>query len=61
MAVKRGQITKDEQRRIEAFEMWSYRRMPKISLTDMVTNDEVLEIMSGRRTLCNSIKKRSNE
>lgn len=24
-------ITKDEQKRIEAFEMWSYRRMLKIS------------------------------
>jgi hypothetical protein len=36
-------ITKAEQGRIEAFEMWCYRRMLKISWMDMVTNEEVLE------------------
>jgi len=52
-------IAKEEQRRIKAFEIWCYRRMLKISWTDMVTNEEVLE-MSERRTLWNSIKKRRN-
>jgi len=30
-------------RRIEAFEMWCYRRMQKTSWTDRITNDEVLK------------------
>jgi len=46
-------ISKEEQRRIEAFEIWCYRRMLKISLTDMVTNKEVLERVSERKTLWN--------
>jgi len=51
-------IAKEEQKRIEAFEMWCYRRMLKISWTDMVTNKEALERRAERRTLWNSIKKR---
>lgn len=35
----------------EVFEMWCYRRMLKISFIYMVTNEEVLERMSERRTL----------
>jgi len=54
-------IAKEEQRRIEAFEMWCYRRMFKISWTGMVTNKEVLERMAERKTVWNSIKKRRNE
>jgi len=54
-------VAKEEQRRIEAFEMLCYRRMLKMSWTDMVTNEEVLERMSKRRTLWNSIKNRRNE
>ncbi|KAL4084163.1 hypothetical protein QTP88_027996 [Uroleucon formosanum] len=44
-------IAKAERRRIEAFEIWCFRRMLKISWTDMVSNEEVLERMSVRRTL----------
>jgi hypothetical protein len=54
-------IAKAERRRIEAFKMWCFRRMLKISWTDMVSNEEVLERMSVRRTLWSSIKKRRNE
>ena len=35
-------ITEEIRRRIEAFEMWCYRRMLKIKWTDRVTNEEVL-------------------
>ncbi|KAF0693084.1 Uncharacterized protein FWK35_00035702, partial [Aphis craccivora] len=42
-------IAKTERRRIEAFEMWCFRRMLKISWTNMVSNEEVLERMSRRR------------
>lgn len=54
-------IAKTERRRIEAFEMWCFRRMLKISWTDMVSNEEVLERMPVRRTLWSSIKRRRNE
>lgn len=51
-------VVKEEQRRIKDFEMSCYRRMLKISEMDMVTNKEVLERMSGRKTLWSSIRKR---
>ena len=35
-------ITEEIRKRIEAFEMWCYRRMLKIKWTDRVTNEEVL-------------------
>jgi len=54
-------IAKAERSRIEAFEMWCFRRMLKISWTDMVSNEEVLKRMSVRRTLWSNIKKRRNE
>ncbi|KAL4142851.1 hypothetical protein QTP88_005265 [Uroleucon formosanum] len=41
--------------------MWCFRRMLKISWTDMVSNEEVLKRMSVRRTLWSNIKKRRNE
>jgi len=61
MATETWTISNEEQRRIEAFEMWCYRRILKTSWTDMVTNDEVLERMSERRTLWSSVKKMGNE
>jgi hypothetical protein len=54
-------IAKAEQEIIEAFEMWCYRRILKISWMDMVTNEEVLERMAEKRTLWNVVKKRRNE
>jgi hypothetical protein len=54
-------IAKEERKRIEAFEIWCFRKMLKISWTDIVTIEEVLERMSEGRTLWNSIKKRRNE
>jgi len=54
-------IAKEKQRRIDALEMWCYRRMLKINWTGTVTNKEVLERMAERRTPWNSIKKWRNE
>lgn len=36
-------IVREEMRRIEAFEMWCYKRMEKINWTDRITNGKVLE------------------
>ena len=35
-------LTQTDRRRLEAFEMWTWRRMEKISWLDKVTNKEVL-------------------
>lgn len=51
-------IAQEEQRRIETFEIWCYRRMLKISWTDMVIIQEVLERMPKRRTLWNSTNRK---
>ena len=51
-------IGKAERRRLEAFEMWCYRKLLKISWVDKVTNEEVLILVNERRTLYASIKRR---
>ena len=43
---------------IEAFEMQCYRRSMRISYTEHVTNDEVLERMGQRRKLSGQVKSR---
>jgi hypothetical protein len=40
-----------EQKHLESFEMWSWRRMEKISWTDHVRNDEVLLRVKEQRNM----------
>ncbi|VVC45245.1 Hypothetical protein CINCED_3A002873 [Cinara cedri] len=51
----------EEQRRLEPFEMWGYRRMLKISWIDKITNKEVLERMLEGKLLWKSIVKRRSK
>ena len=51
-------LTKDSLKRIEAFEMWLYRRMLRISYKDRVTNEEVLNRMQTKRNFVERISKR---
>lgn len=44
--------------RLEAFEMWCYRRLLKISWTERVTNEAVLQRLNKERELLLTIKKR---
>ena len=44
--------------RMEAFEMWIYRRIMKIPWTARKTNEEVLRMMGGDRELLSTIKRR---
>ena len=51
-------ISKGERRRLEAFEMWCYRKLLKINWVDKVTNEEVLNLMKEKKSLYACIKKR---
>jgi len=48
-------MRKEETIRLEAFEMWVWRRMEKVSWKDRKTNEEVLSAVSEERSLVNTI------
>ena len=50
-------LKKAIQNKLEAFEMWIYRRMTKISWTGHKSNEEVLEMTISKRSLIATIKK----
>lgn len=47
-----------EKKRIEAFEMWCYRRMMKIRWSDKVRNEDVLERVGEERSIWKTIVRR---
>ena len=47
-----------DQKHLESFEMWCWRRMEKISLTDHVRNEEVLLTANEQRNILHEIRKR---
>jgi len=47
-----------DQKHLESFEMWCWRRMEKISLTDHVRNEEVLLRVKEQRNILHEIRKR---
>jgi len=51
-------LTQTGRRRLEAFEMWIWRRIEKISWLDKVTNEEVLRRVNEDRQILNSIWQR---
>lgn len=51
-------LRKEEIRRLEAVEMWLWRRMEKISYTERITNEEVLRRIGEGRQLLNVIRNR---
>ena len=55
-------LNKAMQEKLEAFEMWAYRRMLKISYTDHITNQEVLRRVKERKpSLVSSLIKRKTQ
>ena len=50
----------DSDRRLEAFEMWIWRRMNKICWLDKVTNDKALRRVNEDRQILNSIWQRKH-
>ena len=49
------------EKKLEAAEMWFMRRMQRISWTDRVTNEEVLQRVGTERNLLRTIRKRQLE
>jgi hypothetical protein len=47
-----------DEKHLESFEMWCWRRMEKISWTDHVGNEEVLLRVSEQRNILHEIRKR---
>ena len=47
-----------DQKRLERFEMWCWRRMEKISWADHVRNEEVLLRVNEQRSILHEIRKR---
>lgn len=54
-------LTEEMCKRLEAFEMWAYRRMMKIPWTARVTNVEVLKRIGSKMLVLNTIKRRKME
>jgi hypothetical protein len=50
-------LRKVDQKYPESFEMWCWRRMEKISWTDLVRNEEVLRRVKEERNILNTIKR----
>jgi hypothetical protein len=51
-------LRKVDQKYLESFEMWGWRRMEMISWTDRVRNEEVLHTVRGERNILHTIKRR---
>ena len=51
-------ISKTDMKRIEAFEMWIWRKMEKISWTAKVSNSEVLSRVKENRCIISTINQR---
>ena len=51
-------VGRDEMRRMEALEMWCWRRMEKVSWTQRVTNEQILERVGERRQMMGLVRNR---
>jgi hypothetical protein len=51
-------LRKVDQKYLESFEMWCWRRMEKIIWTDRVGNDEVLHRVKEERNIIHTVKRR---
>ena len=51
-------MRKKEVERIQAFEMWIWRKMEKISWRDRMSNEKVLGLVKEKRSIMNIITER---
>ena len=54
-------IRKEDRKKIEAFEMWVWRRLKKVSWKEKITNEAILEMVEERKSLINTITKSTTE
>ena len=54
-------LRKEDIKRLEAFEMWIWRRMEKISWTEKITNEEVWKRIEERKSLISTIRARQTK
>jgi len=54
-------LREEDKKRVEAFEMWCYRRMMKISWEDRITNEKVLEHVNEKRSILKVIQRRRDK
>jgi len=54
-------LTQADSDRIEALEMWIWRRMEKISWADNVTNEDVLKKVNESKNMLNVIRQRKRK
>ena len=50
-------LRRNEEKRIEAFEMWIWRRMERVKWTDRIRNEVVLERVGEERMMLKLIRK----
>jgi len=53
-------INKREKDMLEAFEMWCWRKMQRVSWIDRRSNEDILRTIDEKQTLMDIIKRRSN-
>jgi hypothetical protein len=58
MDLKLGSLRKEDIRRLEAVEMWMWRRMERVSWMDKITNEEILNKVGEKRQLISVIRNR---
>ena len=51
-------LRKEDIKKIEAFEMWIWRKMERISWTEKITNEEILRRVGESRTMMMTIVRR---
>jgi len=51
-------MTQADRKRLEAMEMWIWRRMEKISGVDKISNEEVLQRVTETKTMLDTVTRR---
>ena len=54
-------MRQEDIKRLEAFEMWIWRRMERISWVERRTNEEILQLVGKRRSLMGTIRGRQKK
>ena len=51
-------LKKEDERRLESFEMWVWRRMEKVKWTERRRNNKVLDMVGEERQILDEIRRR---